>query len=117
MWRSFYDEFRIMQSKPYIVIAEALGQLEKDHNHAREDLLYVESQRQADDHVLTWSREDENALKVKNAQQAQEIEDLKARLTIAEAKDRKTDEAMSDKCAFLHFKTALKKGPVHSAMG
>lgn len=63
----------------------------------REDLFYTESQRQANQHVLSQQRANTDVLKAVNAQQAQEIQELKAKLATAEAKNRQTDETSSGK--------------------
>ena len=81
------------------VEVETIGQLEKDLKQAREDLLYAESQQQAGQSVLTRSREDNNELKAKNKQHAQEIERLKAQLAAAEEKNQQTSRALAGKHA------------------
>lgn len=74
--------------------AQALGHLERDLKQAREELHYAESQRQAGQHVLTRRREDTSAPRAKNAQQAQEIKNLKAQLVAAQAKERQTSQTI-----------------------
>jgi hypothetical protein len=51
-------------------------------------LLYTESQRQANQHVVTQRVDSVNALRAENARQEDEIKSLKAQLAAAEAKNR-----------------------------
>jgi hypothetical protein len=83
-----------------LVTAEALGHLEIDLKQARKDLLYAESWRQANHHVVSQRVDDVNALRAENTQQAQEIESLKARLAGAESKNRQTDDMIFGKPLF-----------------
>ena len=80
-----------------LIAAEALGQLERDLKQAREDLAYAEAQRHANQHVVTQRVSNVNALRAKNARQAQEIESLKTHLAAAEAKNRRTDDMIYGK--------------------
>ena len=53
-----------------LVAAEALGHLERDLKQAREDLVYAESQRQANQPVVTQRVDIMNARRAENARQA-----------------------------------------------
>jgi hypothetical protein len=64
---------------------------------AGEDLLYTESQCQANQHVVTQRVDGVNTMRAENAQQADEIKSLKAQLVAAEAKNRQTDEEIFGK--------------------
>ena len=66
---------------------DPLGHHDRDPKQAHEGLLYVESQRQANQHVLTQRRDGTNALRAENARKSQEIESLKAQLAAAEVRN------------------------------
>jgi hypothetical protein len=63
-------------------------------------LLYTESQRQANQHVVTQRVDGVNALRAKNARQADGIKSLKAQLATAKAKNHRTDETIFGKFLF-----------------
>ena len=79
------------------VAVEALGHLERDPKQAHEGLLYVESQRQANQHVVTQRVDVVNVLRAENSRRALEIESLKARLAVVESMNWQTNDMIFGK--------------------
>jgi hypothetical protein len=80
------------------IAAEAINQLQKDLESAREAQRYAESQREAGYRVLTRSHEEKDKLKAENGQQAQEIQSLKAQLALSQEENRKLKAGMFGEC-------------------